>query len=503
MTRPSSRGFRGSRALLRALAGCMAAVCGLVVVSAPARAAERRPNVLFIAIDDLRPEALASGSDLIQTPHLDRIAARGTVFDRAYCQQAVCSPSRSSLMTGRRPDATRVWDLDTHFRTALPDAVTIGQHFQAHGYFVQGMGKIFHGGFDDPPTWSIRWQTPKAPQYVTPEALALAADPANRDAKGRRRGPAFEAADVPDDTYVDGQVARLAAATLADLARRDEPFFLAVGMAKPHLPFVAPKRYWDLYDPEAIYVPAFQELPRGAPAFAGHSNGELRSYAGVPKQGPIPADLARRLRHGYYAATSYMDAQIGVVLDALERDGLADDTVIVVWGDHGWQLGEHGLWHKHTTFELAVRAPLIISVPGQRAPGRRSLALAEFVDVYPTLAAACGLPVPEGLDGVSLLPVLDDPAATVREVAISQYPRGGRETGGRALMGYSIRDDRWRLTVWRDRADGTIVARELYDERDDPHETVSVADRPEHADLVQRLEAHLPPLVPWAPPRGR
>lgn len=490
-----------TRATTRPMAITIAA--GLVFAFASATAAaERRPNVLFIAVDDLRPEKLASGSDVIRTPNIDRIAARGTAFDRAYCQQAVCSPSRSSLMTGRRPDATRVWDLDTHFRTALPDAVTIGQHFKSHGYFVQGMGKIFHGGFDDPPTWSTPWRTPKAPHYATDEALALQADPGNRDGRGRPRGPAFEAADVPDDTYLDGKVARLAATTLAELKGRGEPFFLAVGMAKPHLPFVAPQRYWDLYDPARIHVPAFDRLPEGAPPFAGHTSGELRSYAGVPKQGPIPAELARRLRHGYYAATSYMDAQVGVILDALDREGLADDTVIVLWGDHGWQLGEHGLWHKHTNFELAVRAPLLISVPGQRAPGSRTNSLAEFVDIYPTLADACGLPVPAGLDGVSLKPVLDDPAATVRRVAISQYPRGPRETGGRSLMGYSIRDDRWRLTLWRDRADGTIVARELYDERDDPHETANVAGRPEHADLVARLSADLPPPVAYRPQRG-
>jgi arylsulfatase A-like enzyme len=491
-------GCRLTRRTRRLLAVLIATAAGITA----AGAAERRPNVLFIAVDDLRPEALASGSDLVKTPNIDRIAARGTTFDRAYCQQAVCSPSRSSLLTGRRPDATRVWDLDTHFRTALPDAVTIGQYFKAHGYFVQGMGKIFHGGFDDPPTWSTPWQTPKAPPYATAEALALQSDPQNRDQKGRPRGPAFEAADVPDDTYVDGKVARLAAATLAELKRRDEPFFLAVGMAKPHLPFVAPKRYWDLYDPADIYRPAFARLPDDAPPFAGHPSGELRSYAGVPKRGPIPDGLARRLRHGYYAATSYMDAQVGVILDALDREGLADDTVIVLWGDHGWQLGEHGLWHKHANFELAVRAPLLISAPGQRAAGRRSGSLAEFVDIYPTLAEVCGLPAPAGLDGVSLRPILDDPAATVRTVALSQYPRGPRETGGRSLMGYSIRDDRWRLTLWRDRADGTIVARELYDERDDPHETTNVAARSEHADVVRRLSAHLPPPVASRPRDG-
>ena len=456
-------------------------------------AAETKPlNVLFIAVDDLRPEANASGSALIKTPNLDRIAARGTTFDRAYCQQAVCSPSRSSLMTGRRPDATRVWDLETHFRTALPDAVTVAQHFKNQGYHSQGMGKIFHGGFDDAPSWSVPWQTPKAPPYGSAEAMKLQST--NVDQKGRGRGPAYESADVADDTFVDGKTARLAARTLADLKKQGKPFFLAVGMARPHLPFVAPKKYWDLYDPTKIYVPEFRKLPAGAPKFVGHTNGELGSYAGMPKNGVVDEATARTLRHGYYAAISYMDAQVGLLLDALEKEGLAENTVVVLWGDHGWQLGEHGLWHKHTNFEVAVRAPLLISVPGQKAAGRRSASLAEFIDLYPTLADVCGLPIPKELEGVSLRPVLDDPAAKVRPVAISQYPRND---AGQSLMGYSIRDDRWRLTLWRDRADNSIHATELYDEVGDPHETVNVAVKPEHAEVVARLAKFLPaPIAP-------
>jgi arylsulfatase A-like enzyme len=456
-------------------------------------AAETKPlNVLFIAVDDLRPEINASGSKVIKTPNMDRIAARGTTFDRAYCQQAVCSPSRSSLMTGRRPDATRVWDLDTHFRTALPDAVTVAQYFKNHGYHSQGMGKIFHGGYDDAPSWSVPWQTPKAPAYASEAALKLAADPANIDKKGRARGPAYESADVPDDTYTDGKTSRLAAKTLAELKQKGKPFFLAVGMAKPHLPFVAPKKYWDLYDPAEIYVPAFQKLPAGAPGFVGHTNGELSSYAGMPKDGIVDAATARTLRHGYYAAISYMDAQVGIVLDALEKEGLADSTVIVLWGDHGWQLGEHGLWHKHTNFEVSARAPLLISMPGQKEPGRKSASLAEFIDIYPTLADACGLPKPKDVEGVSLKPVLDDASARVRPVAISQYPRND---AGKSLMGYSIRDDRWRLTLWRDRKDNSIHATELYDEANDPHETVNVATKDEHAEVIARLTKFLPPPI--------
>ena len=464
---------------------------GLIAVLAHA-AETKRPNVLFIAVDDLRPEVNASGSNVIKTPNLDRIAARGTTFDRAYCQQAVCSPSRSSLMTGRRPDATRVWDLETHFRTALPDAVTVAQYFKNHGYHSMSMGKIFHGGFDDPQSWSVPSQYPKSPQYASEAALKMQNDPANTDKKGRRRGPAVEDADVPDDTYADGKIARLAVKTLGELKQSTKPFFLAVGMLKPHLPFVAPKKYWDLYDPAKIYVPAFQKLPAGAPGFVGHTNGELKSYADIPKNGAIDDALARRLRHGYYAAISYMDAQVGLVLDALEKEGLADNTVIVLWGDHGWQLGEHGLWHKHTNFEVSARSPLIISAPGQKAVGRKSLSLAEFIDIYPTLADLCGLPKPKDVEGVSLKPVLDDAAASVRPVAISQYPRSD---GGKSLMGYSIRDDRWRLTLWRDRKDNSIHATELYDEVGDPHETVNVATKPELAEVIARLTKFLPPPI--------
>jgi iduronate 2-sulfatase len=471
----------------------------LLATGSLAAAEPRKMNVLFIAVDDLRPEVHASGSNLVRTPNLDRIAARGTTFERAYCQQAVCSPSRSSLMTGRHPDATRVWDLETHFRVALPNAVTVAQHFKNNGYFTQGMGKIFHGGYDDAPSWSVPWGTPKAPTYASELAQKQQADPANTNKKGKIKGPATEAGDVADDFYVDGKVARLAATTLAELKQRKQPFFLAVGMARPHLPFVAPKKYWDLYDPKAIYVPAFQKLPAGTPEFVGHNNSELRSYSDVPDLGPIDEAMARHLRHGYYAAISYMDAQVGLVLDALEKEGLAQDTVIVLWGDHGWQLGEHGLWHKHTNFEVAANAPLLISVPGQKAAGRRSLSLAEFIDIYPTLADVCGLPAPKDVEGVSLRPVLDDPAAQVRPVAMSQYPR---TDAGKALMGYSLRDERWRLTLWRERATNAIHATELYDEANDPHETVNVASRPENAEVIARLTKYLPPPIAPATPEN-
>lgn len=501
-------------------------LAGLFLLSATASlpaadspAGGKKMNVLFIAVDDLRPEMGCYGNTVVKTPNIDRLASRGVVFAHAYCQQAVCSPSRSSLMTGRRPDATKVWDLETHFRVALPDAVTLPQHFKANGYYCAALNKIYHHGFEDGRSWSephwypsgqtidtdpVDW-TKRIAKKVAPgvKEYSAAAAPAPVDndkpnaGKGAKapKGPAYEISPKSDDELPDGYTAAEAVRRLHDLKEKKQPFFLAVGFLKPHLPFVAPKKYWDLYDPAKIPTPAIDHLPDGAPAFAGHDNGELHSYSNIPKGNPIPADLARTLRHGYYACISYTDAQVGRLLDALEREGLANDTIIVLWGDHGWQLGEHGLWHKHTNFEIAARAPLLISVPGQSA-GKKCEAAVEFVDIYPTLAEVCGLNVPAGLDGRSLKPFLADPATASDKVAISQYPRGGAATGNRPLMGYSIRDARWRLTLWRDRRDGSIAATELYDEQNDPVESVNLATKPENKSVIDRLAAHLPAFSP-------
>jgi iduronate 2-sulfatase len=310
---------------------------------------------------------------------------------------------------------------------------------------------------------------------------------------------AFEASPKPENALPDGFTASEAIKRLQAFKHADQPFFLAVGFVKPHLPFIAPAPYWDLYDPDRIPIPRTDTLPDGAPEFAGHASGELHNYGNIPEGNPIPETLARSLRHGYYACISYVDAQVGRLLEALEEAGLSDNTVVVLWGDHGWQLGDHGIWAKHTNFELATRSPLIIAVPGQQASGTVSRSLVEFVDVYPTLADACGLEVPDGLDGQSLVPLLDDPGATVRRVALSQYPRGGGKAGHGPLMGYSLRDERWRLTVWRDRRDGEIVVTELYDEREDPAETRNLAAV--HPEVVVRLSRFLPSMPSFERPR--
>jgi arylsulfatase A-like enzyme len=462
---------------------------------------------------------------VVKTPNLDRLAASGVVFNHAYCQQAVCSPSRSSLLTGRRPDATRVYDLETHFRVALPDAITLPQYFKANGYHCAALSKIYHHGFEDGRSWSEPHWYPSGQTIDTDTAdwsrriikrvgpgvreFSQVEPPADNDKPdGVKPGTppknaAFEASAKSDDELPDGYTAAEAIRRLHDLKGKGQPFFLAVGFLKPHLPFVAPKKYWDLYDPDKIPAPAIDHLPEGAPEFAGHTNGELHSYANVPRGNPIPADFAKKLRHGYYASISYTDAQVGRLLGALEKEGLAKDTVVVFWGDHGWQLGDHGLWHKHTNFELATRAPLIVSVPSGKSAGKKCEAPVEFVDVYPTLADLCGLPVPAGLDGKSLRPLLENPAAPSGRIALSQYPRGGAQTGNRPLMGYSIRDPRWRLTLWRDRSTREIVATELYDEQNDPAETVNVADKPENRATLAALSKQLPPPVETAVPPAK
>ncbi|NOX56396.1 MAG: sulfatase [Planctomycetes bacterium] len=465
----------------------------LLLLVVPLQAAPKRPNVLFFAVDDLRPELGCYGNTRIKSPNIDRLAARSVVFRRAYCQQAVCSPSRTSLLTGLRPDSTKVYDLQTHFRDTVPDVVTLPQHFKNHGYYTVGMGKIYHSGLNDPLSWSEPWRRPsRVVTYARPENVDLVRKK-RREAKARglrgkalsraARGPAFECADVPDNTYHDGALADMAIQTLRRI--KDRPFFLAVGFIKPHLPFVAPKKYWDLYRPEEMKLADNPFPPKNSPKYALTNWGELRAYDGIPKQGPLSEAIARQLVHGYYAATSYTDAQVGRVLNELDRLGLRENTIVILWGDHGWKLGEHGAWCKHTNFELDTNAPLILHVPGAKANGQTCEALVEFVDIYPTLCEAAGLPLPEHLEGTSMLPLTEQPDQPWKKAAFSQYPRG-------RVMGYSMRTDRYRFTMWVQRKDPSVVeAVELYDHQIDPAENVNVAGEADYKPIVERLTRQL------------
>lgn len=474
----------------------------LGIVDAARAAPGKKYNVLFIAVDDLRPALGCAGDPHAKTPNIDRLASQGTVFRRAYCQQAVCSPSRSSHLTGRRPDTTRVYDLVTHFRKALPDVVTLPQFFKKHGYYAHGIGKIYHGGYNDEPSWSVPWEPTRGKNFGPEGQKVLGKLKAKADGTDvtRVRGLPFEAPDVADNFLNDGWTADRAIEVLKDREGKDEPFFLAVGFVKPHLPFVAPRKYWDLYDPATLPVADSSDPPIGAPPFAPQFGGELRAYHGVPKSGPLAPELARKLVHGYYAAVSYMDAQVGRVLDTLRDLELADDTVVILWGDHGWHLGDHGMWCKHTNYERATRSALVMRVPGRKAAGTATDALVEFVDIYPTLADVCGLPAPAGVEGHSFAALLHDPKRPWKTAAFSQYPRGGRNTG--PLMGYAVRTDRYRYVEWRKRGTSEVVARELYDHSADPTEDRNVAGRPENREIVGRLATHL--AAGWkgnAPPK--
>lgn len=478
----------------------------------PLRAAGH-PNVLFIAADDLKPMLGCYGDVKVKTPNIDRLAARGTVFLNNQCQQAVCAPSRASLMTGVRADSTGVYDLQTRLRDIHPDILTLPQYFKSQGYETAGIGKIYDPRSvdgqkkDDPASWSIPYLEAYGSGddvlgFLNPQTIAaLKAGDGEEGLKKKRKGkgdgenrlrpPTEGSEDVPDNAYDDGAIADVGVEWIGKLAASEKPFFFGVGFKKPHLPFVAPKKYWDLYDRKDFSVAPNSESPKGAPSFATQPGWELRSGYNVPAEGALPEELQRELIHGYYAAVSYMDAQVGKLLDALEKSGEEDNTIVVLWGDHGWHLGDHGIWCKHTNFEQATRAPLIISDPTQKAKGGRVTSPTEFTDIFPTLCQLAGLERPAQLEGVSLVPLLNDPNARVREVAMSQYPRAEKGTN---LMGYTFRNDRYRYTEWRtakdrkSKGDGPVVARELYDYEKDPLESENLIDQPDYAEARMQLE---------------
>lgn len=470
-------------------AGCTAARDASPRSIQVAPAAAERPNILLILIDDLKPAIRAFGDPVAITPNIDRLTARGTRFELAYANQAVCAPSRMNLMTGARSTSTGIYDFGQNLRDYLPDAVTMPQYFMAAGYRTESLGKIFHIGHNtvgDPQSWSTPPYKDHVIEYVSPEGKALGK---TREAalfnefeiprgdiwpyaRTLGRGLAWESPDVPDEAYADGRVAAKAVTRLGELKASSQPFFLAVGFARPHLPFSVPKRYWDKYDRAKLPLPAFERLPEGAPAFAGKVGGEIVAYASIDEKTPeaqYSEELKRTLIHGYYAGVSYVDAQIGKLMAELDRSGLSKNTIVVLWGDHGYHLGDHAIWTKHTNYEQATRLPLVFAGPGIGA-GKITRQLAETVDIYPTLAGLAGLQRPAGpqpIDGTDLSPVLHDPAARVRGYAYHAYPRPNR-------IGQAIRTERYRLVRWTQEQTGARDY-ELYDLVGDPLETRNVA----------------------------
>ena len=421
-----------------------------------------KPNVLLILVDDLKPVLGCYGDPIAKTPNLDKLASRGMRFELAYCNQAVCAPSRFTLMLGSHSTSTGLYGLGSNLRDTMPDAVTMPQYFASFGYRTESLGKIFHighGNLGDPVSFSVPHFKEKVIEYVDPASTdggkltreeAFFTNQKLGEIKSLPRGAAFESPSVEDDAYADGRVAqetnRRLKAAKARRNREGTPFFIAAGFARPHLPFSAPQKYWDLYDPSRLPMPAFEELPASSPAVAGKRGGEISNYKPVPesKEAEFDDDLKRQLIHGYYASVSYVDAQIGKVLDELDRLELSKSTIVVLWGDHGFHLGDLGIWTKHTNYEQANRIPIMIAAPGVTQAGSSTRQLAESVDLFPTIAELAGLPAPDGpqpIDGVSLVPVLKNPDARVRNHAYHAYPK--------AKLGRAIRTERYRFIEWR------------------------------------------------------
>jgi arylsulfatase A-like enzyme len=464
-----------------------------VLVSADVEAAER-PNVLFIAFDDLRPELGCYGAAGMETPNFDRLAKQGLLFERAYCQVAVCNPSRNSVLSGARPATTRIWNNQTFLQQTMPDVVTLPEHFKNHGYTSVSLGKIFHHSEREPgdiakawsePSWYHgtpyrSWFTAESNEFIK----RLKALPEKERPK-LTRGPPFEAADEPDESYPDAKLATKAIETLGRL--KGKPFFLGVGFQKPHLPFTCPRKYWDLYPADADYTAANPEATKDAPAPAFHNGYELRSYGGIPATGELlTPEKAKQLARGYRACVSFVDAQLGRVLDELDRLGLNENTIVVVWGDHGYHLGDNGLWTKMTNFERGTRVPLLVRLPKQATAGGRARGFVELVDLYPTLVELCGLPNPAHLEGTSFVPLLADPTKPWKTAAFSEYLRPGKTPH----LGRSIRTETHRYTEWTD-PKNKVIGVELYDYQVDPLEKQNRAADPQNNELVAKLAAQL------------
>lgn len=507
---------------------------------------QKPPNILFIAIDDLRTELGCYGSDIAVSPNLDKLASQGLLFENAHCQQAICGPSRASLLTGTRPESNGIFHNYVKIRELHPDIVTLPQHFMNNGYEAVYCGKIFHhGDRDDELSWSRKparnseemKNIPKSTKYAIKENQ----ENHQQDRKkmfgkyrevakyGLAMGISYEAADVPDYTYQDGYNTELAIATMKDMVQKDKdkPFFLGLGFKKPHLNWVAPKKYWDLYDRTEIPLTTQTQAPENGAAMGLHPSFELRVRSDIPKIGKIDDTQARLLKHAYLACVSYVDAQIGKMIKALEDEGLRENTIIIVWSDHGWHLGEMGIWGKATNYEIATRVPMMIWSPdlAKKVQGKKTDALVELVDIYPTLCDLAGIPQPSHLEGHSFKPLLEKPQQDWKTAAFSQFPSPAlREWGSyplrpamretffgplieeveeriieqqkeqwdrdlfeNNLMAYAMRTARYRLIVWKDRTapEKQPLYIELYDHKTDPNETKNIAA--DHPQLVKQL----------------
>ena len=444
-----------------------------------------QPNVLFIAVDDLVPALGCYGDKRVISPNIDKLASQGTTFIRAQCQWPVCGPSRASVMSGLRPETTGVMNLKTKWRQSNPDIVSLPEHLKKHGYFTTGTGKIYDRRcvdsvkLMDKESWSEPYTTSPG-GYPKGDADIRA----KKECPEGWRKIASIAYDLEMENFQDYRIAQHGLKLMRERASKEKPFFLAVGFKKPHLPFVSPKKYWNMYDHNSIEVNEFQEHAANHSGYGPPDMNEIRSYHPFPKEGnDVPIEVQKQLIHGYFSCVTFIDDMIGELLNELESLGLKEDTIVVLWGDHGFHLGDHGYWGKHSTFEQASRVPLIIVDPRMGKAGQKTVSPAEFTDVFPTLCELTGVPTLEQLQGVSLVPVMKDPVVKVREGATTLY----KSMGKNGASGYSYRTDRYRYIEWIHRYSKKVVGRDLFDYEKDPLEKQSLANEPQYSNMIKEL----------------
>jgi len=492
----------------------------------------KKPNVMFIIVDDLRTELGCYGNKIIKSPNIDALAKDGVLFTNAYCQVGVCAPSRASAMTGLRPDSDHVWHLGDKFRETIPNVITMPQYFHKYGYHTVSTGKIFHNHMPD----SVSWDEPdlRPPKYNTKDMLDRDAETFYHDdgtiaeqtiernkiikkrphayAGGWNVGPALEVTDNPDTAFYDAAQTDLAINVLKRIKDYDQPFFYGLGYFRPHLPFVVPKMYWDMYSNGEIPLAQNPYLPKNSPAYAINGMYELRGYWGFRHIGHawdfhMQQDTARLLKHGYYASVTYTDAQIGRLIAAMKKMGIYDNTIIILWGDHGWKLGEHNSWGKMTNYNNDIHVPLIIKAPGFKK-GVICDKLVELVDMYPSLLQLAGIKVPEYLQGTSFVPLLKDPDSPWKSAAFSQFHRRPRHSADhKRYMGYSMMTQDYHYVEWHywdnnKHVPGKLTDVELFDRKADPQENINIAAMPENKNLIKKLAEQLHEGWRAARPKG-
>ncbi|MGJ8693565.1 MAG: sulfatase [Thalassotalea sp.] len=446
---------------------------GFVILFSQSLWAATKPNVLFIAVDDLRPTIGAYGNQKIKTPNIDKLASEGFLFENAYASVPTCGASRSSLITSIRPTKDRFKKSYATVDVESPGAMTIPQHFRNNGYYAVSIGKIMHTIDDIVDHWDENPWMPKKVNYFNQNNIDI------MKKHNISYAAPYEISEIDDSQHFDYQSATRAINKMEALSKNDQPFFLAVGFTRPHLPFSVPKKYWNMYPEQSITLPNNYFNPRYAPKQAIHKNGEMRMYHGVPKDGQVSDEMALNLIRGYHASISFADAQVGRVLDSLKQLGLEEDTIVVLFGDHGWQIGEHRLWNKHTTFKTGLHSPLIFKVPGKE-PNVRTTAMTEFVDIFPTLCDLTGLEKPKQLQGESVINLFDDP-----------FDHQNTTAFGRWQSGDAIFTERFAYTEYYDNETGKYITNMLFDHANDPDENVNVVSLPQYSGVVKKLSVQL------------